>query len=319
MYLITGAAGFIGSGVVHALNARGRSDLVLADRFGKGDKWKNLLGARFAEFVDRDFLFERLADADWAPDIDTVIHLGACAVTTETDMDLLYEVNTEYSMDLCQWSLDHGARFVYASSAAVYGDGSLGFSDDHALTPRLRPLNPYGFSKWLFDMWLLEQDYAEEVAGLRFFNVYGPREGHKGPMASVVQRAFPQAREEGRVRLFQSHHPDCADGEQRRDFIYLDDAVNIVLHLAEHKDQNGIFNAGTGRARSFNDLAAALLKALGKPVNIEYFPMPEEIRPRYQYFTQADVGKLTAARKNGAFTSLEDGVRNYVQEYLLKG
>jgi len=319
MILITGAAGFIGSAVACELNRQGRSDLILCDLFGKEDKWNNILGLRYSRFIHRDELFNFLRDAPNAGDITGVIHLGACTDTTETDMDYLLENNVNYSIYLCQWALEHDIRFVYASSAAVYGDGSLGFSDADDLTPKLRPLNKYGFSKWMFDMWLLENRLADKVAGLRYFNIFGPNEYHKGKMASVVFRSFPQAVKEGKIRLFESHRPDVAHGEQARDFVYIDEAVNSTLFLFNDPKVNGIFNAGTGRAHTFNELARGLFDGLEKHPVIEYFPMPEELRNRYQYFTRADMTRL----RNAGYPEHEDRfkeyVARYVRDYLLPG
>jgi len=330
MILITGAAGFIGSALTWSLNTQGRNDLILCDRFGTNEmsakaswrssaKWKNLLGCRFLEFVDREKLFEKLHTEPWAQQIDIVLHIGARTDTTETDTDLLFQMNTEYSRKLCEWAIDRGARFIYASSAAVYGDGTLGFSDEDALTPHLRPLNAYGFSKWLFDMWVLEHGLTDKVAGLRFFNVFGPNEYHKGTMASVIYRSFPLIYKEGKIRLFESHRSDCAHGEQKRDFIYIKDVIQVVQYFIEHPDSNGIFNVGTGQAHSFNELAQAMFLSLGKEPQIEYFPMPESIRAQYQYFTKAELAKLRKTGFSGVFTPFEEAVTDYVKNYLVSG
>jgi ADP-L-glycero-D-manno-heptose 6-epimerase len=312
MILITGAAGFIGSAVVYALNRQGNTNLILCDRFGERQKWKNIRGLRYKRFIQRDALFDFLKNFPSAGDISTVVHLGACSDTTETNMDYLFENNVHYSIELCQWALQHGVRFVYASSAAVYGDGSQGFSDADDVTPKLRPLNLYGFSKWMFDMWVLENGLKDRVAGLRYFNVFGPNEYHKGPMASVVYRSFPQAAKEGKVRLFESHRPEVTHGEQARDFVYIDEAVDITLFLLNHPMANGIFNAGTGHAHTFNELAYALFEGLEKHPVIEYFPMPEDLRARYQYFTQAD---MTRIHKSG-YPEQEDRFKEYVVHYV---
>jgi len=301
------------------LNRKGRDDLIICDRFGCGEKWKNLVGVQFEEFVNCDDLFEALHSAKWSKKIDAVIHMGARTDTTERDIDFLMRNNFDYSRRLCEWSVERKARFIYASSAAVYGDGSLGFSDDDALTPRLKPLNGYGFSKWLFDMWVLRHGLSNRVAGVRFFNVFGPNEYHKGKMASVVFRSFPSAAEEGRVRLFKSHRDDYADGEQARDFIYIDQAVSAVLFLLDNPDVNGIFNVGTGRAHTFNELATAIFEALDKPAHIEYFDMPEEIRNQYQYHTQAEMSKLYGAGFPQFEDSFAENVKRYVREYLAPG
>lgn len=319
MILVTGAAGFIGSACACTLNRKGHDDLLLCDAMGSKEKWKNIMGLRFKEFIDRTNLFDFLATYPETKKIDTVIHLGACADTTEMNVDYLMDTNVQFSIDLCRWAQSHNARFVYASSAAVYGDGSLGFSDNDNLTSQLRPLNPYGFSKWLFDMWVLEHGLINEVAGLRFFNVFGPNEYHKNTMASVIFRAFPIAVKDGKVRLFESHRPDYKHGEQERDFIYIDEVIDATLFVAQNHKANGIFNVGTGKAHTFNELATALLTALDKPVVIEYFPMPEELRARYQYHTQADMGRLHNAGFPAQPDRFSEFVTRYVQKYLLPG
>lgn len=319
MILITGAAGFIGSALAYALNRQGRADLLLCDRFGKKEKWNNLIGLRYNCFIHRDDLFDFLWKDPLAKEIKTVIHLGACADTTETDMDYLLEINVNYSIRLCRWSLENDVRFVYASSAAVYGDGGMGFSDDDQLTPKLRPLNQYGFSKWMFDMWVLENKLSDRVAGLRYFNVFGPNEYHKDKMASVVFRSFPQAVKQGRVRLFESHRSDVPHGEQARDFIYIDEANEITLFVMNDPKVNGIFNAGTSRAHTFNELAQGIFDGLEQQPAVEYFPMPDEIRSRYQYFTQADMTRLRKAGFPEQQDKFKENIARYVKYYLLPG
>ncbi|MCB9357659.1 MAG: ADP-glyceromanno-heptose 6-epimerase [Calditrichaeota bacterium] len=316
MILITGAAGFIGSACVWALNQRGVTDLILADSFGSREKWKNLRGLRFREFVDREDLFDALASAPWAREIKTVIHMGACADTTQADVDYLRAWNYDYSRILCEWSLENDVRFIYASSAAVYGNGSLGFSDRDDLTPKLRPLNAYGFSKWLFDMWVLEHKLQDKVAGLRFFNVFGPNEYHKDRMASVVLHAYPQARDTDKVRLFESHREDFGHGEQRRDFIHIAEVMTGIKFLLDKPNVNGIFNLGTGTPHTYNQLAENVCKALGKPVKIEYFPMPEDLRGRYQYETCADMSKFYAAGLPKFSDRFAEFVQSYVRDYM---
>ncbi len=312
MILITGATGFIGSAFASVLNRKGRSDLILSDSFGEKDKWKNILGVDFVRFVDRNELFCFLESDELAKKITAVVHLGACADTTQTDADYLFANNVDFSIDLCEWSTKRGVRFVYASSAAVYGDGSMGFSDSDELTLKLRPLNAYGFSKWMFDMWVLKNRMVDKVAGMRFFNVFGPNEYHKGSMASVVFRAYPLAKAEGKVRLFESHRDDYSHGEQLRDFIYIDQVTDAILYLMDNGTANGIFNVGTGVAHTFNQLAQAILEGVGKKANIEYFPMPEEIRDRYQYYTQADMTRLYGI----GFPKYEDKFQEYVEKYV---
>jgi len=314
MILITGAAGFIGSAVACTLNRQGIKDLILCDRFCKNEKWKNILGLQYNRFVHSDELFDYLLDDPQAKEIEAIIHLGACSDTTETDMDYLLENNVNFSIGLCQWSIENKVRFVYASSAAVYGNGSLGFSDSNKLTPKLRPLNKYGFSKWMFDMWVLNNGLIDKVAGLRYFNVFGPNEYHKGKMASVVFHTCPQAVENGTVKLFESHRKDVKHGEQARDFIYIDEAVDITLFLLKNEAACGIFNAGTGRVHTFNDLVNGVFEGLGKEPVISYFPMPEELRERYQYFTLADMTRL----KKAGYKEQEDRFKKYVAAYVKK-
>jgi ADP-L-glycero-D-manno-heptose 6-epimerase len=319
MLLITGAAGFIGSALTYSLNTQGRRDLILCDRFGNQGKWKNLLGCKFWEFVPCEKLFEALETEDWVKHIDIVLHLGAHTDTTETDVDSLFYINTEYSKKLCNWAVERGIRFIYASSAAIYGDGSLGFSDDDLLTPHLRPLNAYGFSKWLFDMWVLEHNLIDKVVGLRFFNVFGPNEYHKGAMASVIYRAFPMISKEGRIRLFESHREDYTHGEQKRDFIYITDVIKVLQYFISHPELKGIFNVGTSEAHSFNELAYAMFLAIDKSPQIEYFPMPDSIREQYQYFTKADLTKLRKTGFTYTFTPFKEAVIDYVRNYLVPG
>lgn len=319
MIIITGAAGFIGSAIACALNRRGQHDLILVDKFGEADKWTNLLGLKFHQFVDRAYLFEELDSAPWAKQVEAVIHMGACADTTMRDADFLNEWNVEYSRLLCEWCLEHDARYVYASSAATYGDGALGFSDDDKLTPQLKPLNAYGFSKWLFDCMVLDRGWQDKVAGLRFFNVFGPNEYHKHRMASVIFHAYPQVRDTGKVRLFESHRPDFGHGAQRRDFIYIEEVLEGVLFALDNKKVNGIFNLGTGTPHTFNQLAENVCLALNKKVNIEYFPMPEDLRDRYQYHTAADMSKLQAAGFKPFPDKFAEYVQTYVRDFLHKG
>ena len=319
MILITGAAGFIGSAVACKLNRQGRKDLILCDRFGKSEKWKNILGLQYSRFVHSDELFDYLLDDPQAKEIEVVIHLGACSDTTETDMDYLLENNVNYSIGLCRWSVENNVRFVYASSAAVYGDGSFGFSDSDELTPKLRPLNKYGFSKWMFDLWVLNNGLIDKVAGLRYFNVFGPNEYHKAKMASVVFHACPQALESGTVKLFESHREDVKHGEQARDFIYIDEAVDITLFLLKNNAACGIFNAGSGRAHTFNELAHGVFEGVGKEPVIRYFPMPEELRERYQYFTRADMTRLKKAGYKEQEDRFKEYAAVYVKKYLVPG
>jgi len=319
MIIVTGGAGFIGSAITAALNSRGVEDILIVDELGEDEKWKNLRNLRFADYLEVDDFNQTVAESDGDWDIEAIFHMGACSDTTETDATYLVKNNYEFSKLLCNWALSLGTRFIYASSAATYGDGSEGFSDDEDKLERLRPLNMYGYSKQLFDLWLKRRGLLDQVVGLKYFNVFGPNEYHKGEMRSFVHKAFEQIRDSGKVRLFQSHRPDCGHGQQRRDFIYIKDAVEMTLFFAEHPEANGIYNIGTGQARTWNDLAEAVFRAMGKETCIEYIPMPESLRPNYQYFTQADITKLRNAGCKITPRPLEEAVREYVQDYLMKG
>ena len=248
--------------------------------------------------------------------VNTVFHLGACSSTTETDEAYLKDNNYGYSRELCEWSLGNNSRFIYASSAATYGDGSLGYSDDDAITPTLKPLNLYGQSKQDFDMWALEEGLLGRIAGLKYFNVYGPREDHKGDMRSVVNKAYKQIEDTGKLGLFKSYRDDYADGEQKRDFVYVRDAVDVTLSFHDNPGASGLFNCGTGVARTWVDLARAIFAAMKREPVIHFVEMPEGIRDKYQYFTQSETGKLRSAGFSAPFTSIEDGVLDYVQSYL---
>lgn len=312
LFVVTGGAGFIGSNLVAALNARGHDEVLVVDRLGTGEKWKNLRGLRVADVVDKDDFLAAVV-ARRAPVPRAVFHMGACSATTERDADYLLRNNTHCSRALCAWALEVGARFVVASSAATYGDGSLGYSDADGVTPTLRPLNMYGFSKQLFDEWALRAGHYRAIAGLKFFNVFGPGEAHKGDMRSVVHKAYHEVRARGVISLFRSARPDIRDGEQQRDFVYVKDAVAVMLHLLDHPGANGLFNCGTGRARTWLDLAHAVFAAMGRPPRIEWIDMPPALAGKYQYFTQAEMGKLRATGFERPFTPLEDAVAEYVR------
>ncbi len=311
-YIVTGGAGFIGSNTVAALNERGERDILVVDHLGANEKWNNLVGLEFSDFIDKDdFRFALRHDA--LQRVDVVIHLGACSSTTELRADYLMDNNYRYTRELCEWCLQNDIRFVYASSAATYGDGSAGFEDNEDTLLALRPLNMYGFSKHLFDLWAHRQGLFDRIAGLKFFNVYGPREAHKGDMRSVVHKAWGQILDTGVVKLFRSYRPDFADGEQRRDFLYVRDAVRVLLFLADETRVGGLYNCGTGESRTWNDLARAVFTAMGREPRIEYIEMPEAIRGKYQYDTRADIMRLRQIGYPEAFTSLEDGVAEYVR------
>jgi len=318
MIVVTGGAGFIGSAFTAKLNAEGIDDILIVDALGTSEKWKNLVKRRYADYLDKD-AFLAMVDRDRVPfSVEAVIHLGACSSTTERDAGYLVENNFHYTCRLAAWALAKGIRFLYASSAATYGNGAQGFSDDDATSLTLRPINMYGYSKQLFDLRVLRLGMAERVAGIKFFNVFGPNEYHKGDMTSVVFKAFHQIGETGRVRLFKSHRSDYADGGQQRDFVYIKDCVEILWWLLNHGEVNGIFNLGTGRARTWNDLIGALFAALGKEPAIDYIEMPVAIRGQYQYFTEANMAKLQNSGCPVLFRSLEEAVADYVQNHLLR-
>jgi ADP-L-glycero-D-manno-heptose 6-epimerase len=319
MLLVTGGAGFIGSNVVASLNEAGRTDVVVNDVLGKDGKWRNLQKRQLADFVPPADLMRWLEGRK----LDAVIHLGAISETTARDGDAVIEANFRLSLALLDWCTASRTPFIYASSAATYGDGNEGFSDDWQpeVLRRLRPMNLYGWSKHLFDLAVIDrvkkgQKLPPQWTGLKFFNVFGPNEYHKGEMMSLVAKRFDEARAGKPVRLFKSHRPGVADGDQRRDFIFVDDVVAVVLWLLATPSISGIFNVGSGKARSFRDLISAMFAALDRPANIEYIAMPETIRDSYQYFTEASVDNLRRAGYNAGFTSLEDGVKRYVSAFL---
>lgn len=312
--IVTGGAGFIGSNLVDALNQRGHQTVVV-DHIDDDLKRRNLERLRVRDYLDKSEFRERLKSGK-APKTNVVFHLGACSSTTETNEAYLRDNNTEYTRELCEWSLRTGARFIYASSAATYGDGSKGYSDHDSVTPTLEPLNLYGASKQWFDVWALETGALGRVAGIKYFNVYGPWEDHKGDMRSLVNKAYAQILREGEIALFKSHRPEFRDGEQRRDFIHVDDAVAVTLFFLDHPGVSGLYNCGTGVARTWIDLAQALFAAMGVPPRIRFIDMPPAIRDKYQYHTQADMTKLRAAGYSAPFLQIEEGVRRYVQEYL---
>jgi len=313
--IVTGGAGFIGRNLLAALNERGERDILVVDHLGTSEKWRNLVGLDFEDYLDKDDFVSDVVSGGLPP-AAAVFHLGACTSTTERNAGYLVENNYRYTRQLCEWCLNHDVRFIYASSAATYGDGGLGYSDSDDLLPRLRPLNIYGYSKHMFDLWALRCGLFDRIVGLKYFNVYGPGEDHKGDMRSVVNKAYHQILETGEVRLFRSHRPEFKDGEQLRDFIYVKDAVAVTLWFYDRPDLSGLYNCGTGRARTWNDLARAVFDAMGREPNIRYIDMPEELREKYQYFTQADVSKLRRAGFTAPFTSLEEGVRDYVVNHL---
>ena len=319
MLLVTGAAGFIGSNVVASLNEAGRTDIVVNDVLGGEGKWRNLASRQFADFIPPADLMRWLDGRK----LEAVVHLGAISSTTATDGDLIIEANFRLPLRLFEWCASARTSFIYASSAATYGDGEAGYSDDwsRAALQRLKPMNLYGWSKHVFDLAVVERVARKDKvppqwAGLKFFNVFGPNEYHKGEMMSLVAKRFDDAKAGSAIRLFKSHRAGIADGEQRRDFIYVDDAVAVVRWLLETSSVSGIFNVGTGKARSFRDLMTAMFAALGRKPAIEYIDMPASIRDSYQYFTQAETTNLRRAGYNADFTPLEEAVQRYVTGYL---
>ena len=317
--LVTGGAGFIGSWLIHKLNERGIEDIVIADFLGADEKWRNLVPLSFADYLDAADLLKAL-DSGRLGNFDLVLHMGACSSTTELDAGYLMQNNYEFTRELAECSVRSGARFVYASSAATYGDGSAGMEDSSDLTylRRLRPLNMYGYSKHLFDLYAARNGLLQRCVGIKYFNVFGPNEQHKGEMRSVVNKAYTQIQETGSIRLFRSYCNDYRDGEQKRDFVYVKDAAEMTLHLAENEQAAGIFNVGGGRSETWVDLAKAVFAAMKREPRIEFIDMPEEMRTNYQYATLADLARLRASGYDSPVTPLADAVGDYVTEYLAK-
>lgn len=334
MIIVTGGAGFIGSALIAALNKRRINDILVVDELACDNKWKNLRNLSFTDYVEKDDFLEMVAEDKLPAHIEIVFHLGASSTTTETNASYLIKNNYEYSKLLAQWASNANIRFIYASSAATYGDGSAGFCDDEEKIDKLRPLNMYGYSKHLFDLWARRAGLLKKFVGLKYFNVFGPNEYHKGDMRSFCLKAFEQISATGKVRLFKSYKPEYADGKQLRDFIYVKDAVDMTLFFLDNPEKAGLFNIGSGKARTWNDLVKAVFAAMSnssgrslpehgkpKPVpseveGIEYIDMPESIRNQYQYFTQAEMTKLHKAGCKKQTTSLEDAIKDYVQNFL---
>jgi len=317
LIVLTGGCGFIGSGVVRHLNDRGMSNILIVDELDKTEKWKNLVGKKFVDIIDKSQLFQWLEDR--AEIIEAFVHLGACTSTVEEDSKYLLENNYRYSVNLAEYALKHQKRFIYASSAATYGDGAEGFSDNQDDLDKLMPLNMYGYSKHLFDLWLKNEGLINNVVGLKYFNVFGPNEGHKRRMASAINHIVPAVRKDGVIRLFKSSDPvQYADGEQKRDFIYVKDVARMTCAFLEN-NAGGIYNIGSGVASSWNQLAKSVFKALQLPLNIQYVDMPADLHGKYQNYTCADMQKTKKVLGNVAnCMPLEDSIGEYVNEYIVK-
>lgn len=318
MIIITGGAGFIGSALVWGLNQRGEGDILIVDEINHEEKEHNLAELRYEQLVSinefRVKLREGLYDNQ---QVEAIVHLGACSDTTENNWEYLEDNNVAYSQEVIRWAFDRDIRCLYASSGAVYGDGANGYSDNHDLFDQLKPLNLYGKSKLMVDIWARDGGYLERVVGLRYFNIFGPNEQHKAHMKSVVAKKFKEIKDKGVMTLFKSAHPDFADGEFKRDFLYVPEAVAVTMFLLGQPEPAGVYNIGSGQASSWNELAAAMFAALDRPKKIDYIAMPETIRSQYQYFTQADISKLRQSGFGQSFQSLQKSINDYIQHYLL--
>ena len=319
MYIVTGGAGLIGSAVVAALNARGISDILVVDHLGCSDKWKNLAPLAYDDYLEKEVFRDKLRSGAFGGNIEGVFHLGACSSTTERDASYLIDNNFRYTAELAEYCISKGVRMVYASSCATYGDGSKGYVDDDDRIEELRPMNMYGYSKQMFDLYAKRRNWLKQLVGCKFSNVYGPNERHKAEMRSVVLRAFEQITECGKLKLFKSYNKAYADGEFMRDFLYVKDAVEMVLHLFGTSKACGLYNIGSGKAETWNSLGKAVFDALGKEVNIEYIDMPDHLRDRYQYYTKAEMGKFYSTGFDKEIMSLQDAIRDYVVNYLIPG
>ena len=315
MKIITGGAGFIGSAICWRLNSLGFNDIIIVDSDTDGTKENNLKELKYSDFIDKDTFLKRIND--FSLKADTLYHMGACTSTTETDMVYLKKNNFEYSKHLAEWAVKNNIRFIYASSGATYGDGSLGFNDDHSLIPELKPLNKYGISKQMFDRWIIDNNLVDKVVGLKYFNVFGPNEYHKGEMRSMVCKQYQQIQKTGKMKLFKSYNPEYKDGEQKRDFIYVKDAVNMTLFFDSNK-ASGVFNIGSGNAYTWNSLAHAIFRAMNLEPRIEYVDIPDNIKNQYQYYCCANISKLRNAGYSERITSIEDAVKDYIINYLSK-
>lgn len=317
--VVTGGAGFIGSCMVRTLNDSGVEDIIIVDNIASTDKWLNIRNKKYREYVHKNLFLERLKEGFYDGDeISAIIHMGACSATTEMDFDYLYQNNFEYTKTLWNYCKEKQISFLYASSAATYGDGKLGF-DDETDIKNLRPMNGYGYSKQIFDLWVEKQnEFPKQYVGFKFFNVYGPNEYFKGNMASMLYHGYKQICESGKIRLFKSANPNYADGGQLRDFVYVKDICNVMMYMLEHTEINGLYNVGTGCAQSFRELAESVFAAMGKEPVIEYIDMPDVLREKYQYHTQATMEKLYKVGYHKKFCDLKEGAKDYVENYLNK-
>ncbi|MCI0449949.1 MAG: ADP-glyceromanno-heptose 6-epimerase [Chlorobi bacterium] len=322
MKIITGGAGFIGSAICWRLNTLGINDILIVDTDMEGTKKQNVDSLEYADFIDKDTFLKQIIKGAINYKVDSIYHMGACSSTTEDDMEFLKENNVEYSKHLAGWCLKNDVKYIYASSGATYGAGEQAFDDDVELFPRLKPLNKYGLSKHMFDLWVVENNLHEKFVGLKYFNVFGPNENHKGDMRSMVNKAYGQIMQNGKLKLFKSLKRDYKDGEQKRDFIYVKDAVDMTLYFdpltAAGKDLTGIYNIGSGTASTWLELAGAIFTALDKVPMIEFIDMPENIKNQYQYYSKANISKLREAGYSKSCMNLKDSVKDYVQNYLMK-
>ncbi len=322
MYIVTGGAGFIGSMVVAKLNAMGIKEILIVDNLGTSDKWLNLKGLQYLDYLHKDAFIKHIRAGSLpgvtVDHIQGVIHMGACSATTETNMDYLMENNFHYTRSLAEFCISNGIRFIYASSGSTYGAGTDGFSDDEDGLYLLKPQHRYGYSKHIFDLWAHESGASSKIVGLKFFNVYGPNEYHKGFMCSVAHAAYKQIKATGKFKLFRSYNPKFAHGEQMRDFVYVKDCADVMWWFLNNPQANGLYNLGSGQARTFKDFALAVFTALGVTPDLEYIDMPEHIRNQYQYYTEAEMQKLKQAGYNDKLRTLEEGVKDYVLNYLEK-
>lgn len=320
MIIVTGGSGFIGSVLIAALNEKGNEDILLVDEADDQNKQKNIAPLKYKQQLGIKQFREQLQQGafDNHP-VEVIFHLGAISTTTETSWDRLLEFNIDYTKMLIKWAADHAVRFIYASSAATYGNGELGYKDDHALFNELKPLNLYGQSKLDVDIWARDNGYLDTVVGLRYFNIFGPNEWHKGAMQSVIAKKFPDVRDKGEITLFKSYHPDYKDGEQKRDFFYVLDAVKATLFFLDNKQPTGIFNIGSGQAHSWSEVAVAMFAALNKDPKITYIDMPEDVKNQYQYFTEADLTKLRATGYSRESIPLNKAIADYIKNYLIFG